>query len=50
MIREHVHDCSGEISESVLSALTPAARAMICAMIEEVWEDAFDLDSEGHLQ
>ena len=44
MLREHVRDCSGEMSESILSALTPCARAMVCAMIEEVWEDAFDLE------
>jgi len=46
MLREHVRDCHGEISESVLSILTPGARAMVCDMIAEVWEDAFDLDEE----
>ena len=36
---EHINDSGGDISESCLASLTPGARAMVCAMIEECWHD-----------
>jgi len=45
MLEEHVNDSGGDISESCIEALTPGARAMVCAMIEDCWEDLDDEES-----
>ena len=39
---EHVKDSDGDISESCLASLTPGARGMVCAMVEDCWEDIDD--------
>jgi len=39
MLRDHINECGGDISESSIEALTPGARAMVCEMIEDTWED-----------
>lgn len=46
MLRDHVGVCHGDISETILATLTPGARAMVCEMIEEVWENAWDMESD----
>lgn len=46
MLHDYVRDGNGDVPESCLSNLTPGARAMVCAMIEEEWEDAFDMEDE----
>lgn len=46
MLHDYVRDGNGDVPESCLSALTPGAMAMVCAMIEEEWEDAFDMEDE----
>jgi len=38
-MREHIHYCGDQISESALSKLTPVARARVCDMISEIWWD-----------
>ena len=35
---EHVDNMDGRIEESCIAALTPAARAKVCGMIEDWWE------------
>jgi len=35
---EHVVDTDGEVLEACLASLTPRALAMICVLIEEMWE------------
>lgn len=42
MLRDHVWDSFGDISESCIAALTPGARAMVCDLIQE----QFDCDSD----
>lgn len=46
MLHDYVRDGNGDVPESCLSALTQGARAMVCGMIEEEWEDAFDMEDE----
>lgn len=38
-LEEHVRECGGDISESVIAGLTPGARETLCGMIEELWGD-----------
>lgn len=47
MLHDYVRDGNGDVPESCLTSLTYGARNMVCAMIEEEWEDAFDMEDEG---
>lgn len=38
-LKEHVSEMNGEISENCLADLSPKARAMVCEIIEKVWEN-----------
>lgn len=37
-LTDHLHDTIGEISWEKVAKLTPVARAMVCDLIERVWE------------
>ena len=37
-LKEHVNEMNGEISEDCLSDLSPKERAVVCEIIENVWE------------
>ena len=39
MLRDHIGEVGGDVSESCLASLTPGARAMVCQIIEETWEE-----------
>ena len=39
MLREHINDFMGDISENCIKSLTIGARAMVCDMIEDRWKD-----------
>ena len=41
-LQEHLGNMHGETDEDCLVTLTPGARAFICEMIEEIWEDYDD--------
>ena len=41
---EHLLEGFGDISEDCLCELTPRARALVCGMIEEIWERYYDND------
>lgn len=43
-VREYIGDIRGDLSENCLAALTPGARAMVCEMIEAVWQE---LEEQG---
>jgi hypothetical protein len=43
-IGEHISEIRGELSGDCLVALTPAARARVCEIIEDCWEDLDDDD------
>ena len=38
LVHEGISDCRGNISESVISKLTPRAREWVCERIESYWE------------
>lgn len=42
MLREHINDSGGDVSEKCISGLTPGAQGVVCEMIEDCWEDADD--------
>ena len=44
---EHLLEMSfGEIPEDCIAELTPGGQALVCGMIEEIWEDYFDDDED----
>jgi hypothetical protein len=36
--REYLCDCRGQVPESCIAKLTPAARAKVCELIEQNWD------------
>lgn len=46
MLNDHIRECSGEISEITIAGLTATAREMVCSMIQQAWEDAFNVDDQ----
>jgi len=42
MLRDHINEIYGDVSESCLASLTPGARGMVCEMVEDCWEDIDD--------
>lgn len=44
MLNEHIHECDGDISESIISKLTAGAMVKVCTIIEEVWENLEELE------
>lgn len=44
MLRDHIYESFGDISESCISKLTPKAQAMVCDFINEYFENQYDED------
>ena len=42
MLREHVYESGGDVSEACLCSLTPKAREAVCDYMEEVWDEYYD--------
>jgi hypothetical protein len=41
-VSEYLHECYYQVPEKCIAALTPAARAKVCELIEKHWEDEDD--------
>ena len=41
-LKEHIHESYGDVSESCIAELTPAARDRVCSMIEEYFDEQDD--------
>jgi len=40
-VREHIRDVCGDLSETKISELTPAAREWVCEEIEDSWDSRY---------
>lgn len=49
-LSEHIRECYGEISESNISELQPAAREWVCHEIEDYWESYEDCEITNYNQ
>lgn len=44
MLREHIYDSGGDVSERCIADLTPGAQEVVCNIIEDYWGDNDEYD------
>jgi len=47
LLSEHLQELHGTVPVDCLANITPNARAKVCELIEEYWEDLDDQEDEG---
>ena len=46
MLREHIYDSGGDVSERCIADLTHGAQEIVCNIIEDYWRDNDDEDDQ----